>query len=560
MLKFKKLMAILLALVMMLGAFAACTTPDNPDNPGTDKPNDPNTYTGEMADGGNTYADPNWLPVVKQPISVTATIRNDVETNEWNCRTIWQEIADKTGVLFNIEVLAKDENEALMFASRNYPDCTFRLYNTGASFDTAKEMGDVIELDPDMLEKYAPNWYGIFENYPEIYQLSLYKDGKLYALPNFVMEESTYALRDLNIINVAWLDEVGMDMPTTTEEFADFLRAVKNAAGTGSIPETVIPLQVRHHVDIAGWYPILDWFGCYLGFSAEYIEDGKVKSNMGNPDIKPAFNYMAQLYYEGLIQENFRANTWDDYVKIYADVQAGTPQVAASFTYDMPESEDYQCFAPLDTGTGAESTTHDFGFETRMITNTFAIFKNTKYPVAILRAIDQYATGDNAVRASYGEEDPDQDKAYWHYDENGEQVIHTFMTEGKEESVSGWVNYGPDVITENDASALYSMQKVGNTRTYWYYELYRGTLPENKTRFTPTILSYLTPEEQSEAATLLNNLSSINANYTYKWIVGASNVNDDWDEYVEKLNNIGLTRRLELLQKAYDAYQAAAIK
>ncbi len=548
MIKLKKLLAVLLALVMVLLLFAACGGGENPDNP------DEGGYKGEMVESGNTYADSSWLPVVKNPITVSATVRDELG-QEWNSRIIWDEIAEITGVRFEIEVLTTDANEALMFAGRNYPDCTFRLYNSGFAFDEAKKIGDVKELTPDFLESYAPNWYSLLSEYNEIYQYTLFTDGKLYTLPNITLEKSSYALRDLNIINVAWLDELGLDMPTTTNEYLEFLRAVKNAAGTGSIPADVVPLQMRNYVDINGYYPIMDWFGCYMGFAFEYVENGKVVTNMANPDIKAPMQYIAQIYKEELMNENFLTAAWADYVAIYEQVEKGTPKTASSFTYDMPASDDYQAFAPLDSETGKPTYSHDFSLESRIVTDAFAIFSQCKYPIAIIRALDQYATGINAVKIDMGAEGED---AYWQY-VDGEPVLNTLMTESKDDKYIGWRGYGPCIISEELAESLYKRELTRNTRQRWYYELYEDTLPTDKSKYPQVALKYLSADEQAEVEMLWSKLCTQNKTYTTRWIRGNSDINDDWDTYVERLNETGLQRRLELLQKAYDAYLAAAI-
>ncbi len=433
----------------------------------------------------------------------------------------------------------------------------FRLTTAVVEFNQAKDLDDIVEFSSEFLESYAPNWYNLFVEYDDIYKLCLHYDGKLYSLPNITLEESTYALRDLNIINATWLDEVGMDMPTTVDEFTDYLRAIKNAAGTGSIPANVIPLKVRNNENINGWYPILDWFGVYQGFASEYIKDGKACTNMGNPAVKAPLQYIAQLYSEGLIPENFTSYKWADYLDIYTKVEKGTPDVAATFTYDVPASEDYACFAPLKVDDETPSYSHDFSLESRIIDNAFAIFSNTKYPVAIIRAIDQYAGGTNAVRARYGAEGA-EGVGYWRW-EDDVQVLNTTLNFEMPESAKGWNDFGPNIISEEIAKALYSDEAQGNTRTYWYYELYEDTLPTDMFKFPEVALGYLTADERQEFDALGKRASAVNRTYVTKWITGKSNINDDWDDYVAMLNDNGLDERMDLMQKAYDRYLEAAI-
>ena len=132
-----------------------------------------------------------------------------------------------------------------MFASREYPDVSFRIDTETVLQNEACLAGDILELTDDMLSKFAPNWVSIFEKYPEIKTLSKQSNGKLYGLPQFVFETDAYELRDVHAINTAWLDELGMSVPETLDEYTAYLRAVKAAAGTGSIPSDVVPLLMR---------------------------------------------------------------------------------------------------------------------------------------------------------------------------------------------------------------------------------------------------------------------------------------------------------------------------
>jgi len=40
--------------------------------------------------------------------------------------------------------------------------------------------------------------------------------------------------------------------------------------------------------------------------------------------------------------------------------------------------------------------------------------------------------------------------------------------------------------------------------------------------------------------------------YMVQFITGAKDIDAEWDGYISALNNVGLERYLELLQKAYD--------
>ena len=96
------------------------------------------------------------------------------------------------------------------------------------------------------MEEYAPNWAAYFAENDVARKKVTTSDGHIYSFP-FVREEPQYvSLRDEWFINKTWLDELGLNVPTTTEEFYSVLQAFRDNAGTGSIPEDVVPYYIYH--------------------------------------------------------------------------------------------------------------------------------------------------------------------------------------------------------------------------------------------------------------------------------------------------------------------------
>ena len=54
---------------------------------------------------------------------------------------------------------------------------------------------------------------------PEIGKAIASPDGNIYALPLVAMDDYHLTMRQKAFINKSWLDRLGLDMPTTTEEF-----------------------------------------------------------------------------------------------------------------------------------------------------------------------------------------------------------------------------------------------------------------------------------------------------------------------------------------------------
>src|SRR5699024_4431302 len=84
-----------------------------------------------------------------------------------------------------------------------------------------------------------PNFKKVLEEYPEIEKLITMPDGNIYSFPQLSDPEFlSYRMGAKPFINKEWLDELGMDMPETTEEYYQYLKAVKsNSPSNGEVDE-----------------------------------------------------------------------------------------------------------------------------------------------------------------------------------------------------------------------------------------------------------------------------------------------------------------------------------
>ena len=103
-------------------------------------------------------------------------------------------------------------------------------------------------------------------------------DGNIYGLPQF-----DYSIQDVTndtlIINTEWLEKVGMDMPTTTEEFYQVLKAFKEAGdlnGNGKADE--IPFTFLYNGGNNGQLSFMGFTGLAYNNQHERIcyKDGQI--------------------------------------------------------------------------------------------------------------------------------------------------------------------------------------------------------------------------------------------------------------------------------------------
>lgn len=555
-----KKLALILAVVMLLCCFAACG--GGGTNPGgnTD-PNKPTEKEPELLSDGVTYDSNTYLPIVKTPITLEAMLSDNGTQGDYNKRTLWQDIEDKTGIKINLRLVVNSgegEAAALIFMGRDYPDISFRLdsKNHDVHVNDAALAGDIVELSEELLAAYAPNWKKIFDENPDVYKLSKHNDGKLYGLPNIEMLESSINLRDCMFINSEWLDELALDKPTTIDEFTDYLRAVKNAAGNGTIPSDVMPLYVRNWSNLGGWWNFMDMYGIYNGFNGEVVVDETtVVCNYTNPNMKVPIKYLKSLYDEGLV--TMSSDSYDQYM-IEID-EAGTSRspwrLGSYFGFWNCEHEWLDYLAPLTFNDTVQPYVRDMGINSRLLMDNYFIFTNCKYPIAALRLADTYAVGDNLLRMSRGEEGQNYKKL-----EDGTYVLNKDFNLATGWNVYGLYNYGPGYTSPEVVEQLYREDfNNGFSRSWAYENIYKDYLPTNMKQFPTEALAFLSEEDRSFISTTYNRMNTYVGQMTHAWITGnkGRDIDNDWDNYITQLNNIGLEKYLELKQQAWDAYSAA---
>ena len=120
------------------------------------------------------------------------------------------------------------ERTTLALQSGDVP-AAFKFYhNTFSDFQISKyaDEGMFIDLKKD-IKTYAPNIQKLVTKKGVELALNQSSDGKIYTLPGKLATTVDYSSHYLNI-NKKWLDNLGLDVPKTTAEFLEVLRAFRD--------------------------------------------------------------------------------------------------------------------------------------------------------------------------------------------------------------------------------------------------------------------------------------------------------------------------------------------
>lgn len=148
----------------------------------------------------------------------------------------YKELEKETGVKVEfIHPVAGSSGDQfnVMIASGEYPDIiqnNFFTYPGGAA--KAIEDGVIIETT-DYLDKYAPNLKSYLENHPNIDKMVKTDAGQYYSFPTIQGDDFLLTYTGL-ILRKDWLDELGLDVSETIDEWETVLTAFKEKKGAAA--------------------------------------------------------------------------------------------------------------------------------------------------------------------------------------------------------------------------------------------------------------------------------------------------------------------------------------
>src|SRR5699024_619947 len=224
----KKLVVIL---IMVTAVLFACSQRNGENNADTD-----NVNTSGM-------------PIVEDAIELDVFARQAFISNDnWNDVLVFNEYEDMTNIKVNWQMNPDnvvEEKLNLSLGGGDLPDAYHSNYISDNDMLKYGEQGLFVPLN-DLIDEYAPNFKKVLEDNPVIEKQITLPDGNIYAFPMIVDEEFfSYRTREKPWINEKWLDNLNMDMPETTEEFYDYLKAVKEGDPTGNGESDITPYGGR---------------------------------------------------------------------------------------------------------------------------------------------------------------------------------------------------------------------------------------------------------------------------------------------------------------------------
>jgi putative aldouronate transport system substrate-binding protein len=459
-------------------------------------------------------------------------------------------LAEKTGVKINYlhpptgTNAARDQLNLMVADGTDLPDIL--EYNWLTSYpggpEKAIDDGVILRLN-DIIDQYCPNLKAFLKANPEYDKMVKTDNGSYYAFPFIRGHEKLLYSQGL-MIRKDWLDELGLTVPTTIDEWHSTLTAFKTRKNIAAPFTMVFSNNQRMFVESFGL--LKNWY---------VDESGKVRFGQVQPRYRDWITTMAQWYKEGLIDPDI--------------VSVQTAQQNQKMTSGLAGAT----VASVGSGMGTWTTA--------------ARPSNPKYEIMALGP-PQRVRGEKNIYAIPNQPYSGQDCAAISGTSKNVEIAARFLDYGYSTVGHNFYNFGTEGVswTMVNGKPTYTSlilkpqqgwsvaQAMGSyargnaagpfVQDVGYIEQYYGE-PEQAQALVnyvvPGAINHLlppitaTPEESRELASIMQDINTYTEEMVTKFILGTEVLSDaSWNNYINTINRMGIDRAVTIQNAALDRY------
>ena len=488
-------------------------------------------------------------PIVDEKMSFTIAGKQQPLAPEWNEMELFKTMEADTNIHIDWTLTpASDwESKRELLLAGDLPDAFFACDYLAPTLINAANDGIFIPLD-DLIDQYCPNIKKVFERAPYLEALCRHEDGHIYSLPTSEELALGHA-RNFVSVNKTWMDNLGLSMPNTPEEFKQVLIAFRdNDCNGNGDPNDEIPFAFLNMFWCSDIGDLMAAFGA--ADNKEHVtvsEDQKLHYTANTPEYRKALEYFADLYAEGLIDpEAFTAA--DDFQLMFAKGQSHT--LGSYIWWETAEiageyKDEYELMLPWQNEAGervtGRSNDKDGGKSAFMIT------KDCKNPEILMQWVDRMYDPYVAAQVHWGP--PGTDNLLI-ADKEGHLGYNTGLTGEAGERRQQICPNGVGVILQEDFGTVVDAEPRAMERLETIRANYEPYMP--KYNFPYAHIPFTDAEQQvigENQLPLEDFIKESRATFIVNGITDAT-----WNDYVAALDSYGLADLMEAYEAGYARY------
>ena len=475
--------------------------------------------------------------------------------NDPNDKLIFQRLEEETNLHIDWTNYSSDfaEKRNLDIASGDLPDAIFNAAAGDYDLLNWAESGVIVPIE-DLIEDYMPNLKKIFDENPEYRQMSTAPDGHIYSMP-WIEElgegkESIHTVNGMAWINKEWLDNLGLEMPQTTDQLMTVLEAFKTQDPNGNGEADEIPFSFINNGGNEDLKFLMGAFG--LGDNDDHLvvdNDGQVQFTANKEGYKEAIKYFNEMNNKGLIDKEAFEQDWNSYVAKGKEHKYGV-----YFTWDKANitgaDDSYDVLPVLagPDGTKHVTRTNGMGFSR----DRFVITSANKNLELTARWIDKMYEPLQSVQNNWGTYG---DEAQANIFELKDGMLKHLPLEGtapgelRQKTEAG----GPLAVLDSYYGTVTTMPDDAKWRLDLMHDTYLPYITEDN--IYPRV--FLEKEETDRLAKIETDMWDYIYRKRAEWITGGK-IDEEWEEYLAELERVGLEEWIQIKQTGYDNFLKGA--
>ncbi|MGZ7440778.1 extracellular solute-binding protein [Paenibacillus sp. TH7-28] len=482
------------------------------------------------------------LPIVNEPVTLKVLTMRWGNMGDTFTQNQWlKDLENSTNVKIEWQVVSSNdwnEQKSIMLASGTLPDVILGDATLSDS-DIISNLSYFRPLD-DYIEQYMPNLKAAMEESPELKKISTFPDGKIYSLP--AKQPASPKSTRQPVINKMWLDKLGLQVPDTIDDLHAVFKAFKEQDPNGNGKKDEIPYSET------GLGTLLDPFGVTdLNGNNMMIKDGQPVFIPASEEYKAGIKWAHQLYAEGLIDKELY--TQDSSMTSAKQQNMDAPIVGFSYqwTPDAVFGQWGKQYAAIPPIAGPDGQRYQNGNPNGngLSRNQLLITTFCKNPEVAARWADQFYTNEASIQNFWG--------AIGTVISKNADGTYTLMDPPEGTSADAWYweqslrSFGPKYVSPSFEEKLILNPEAGDG-----LKLEIDKLGSNYVT-TPFPNVMYTVEEFQELPTLTTDIDSYVAAMRAAWVTKGG-IDENWEAYMKKLNDMGLEKLMKIRTEAYNRY------
>ena len=460
-----------------------------------------------------------------------------------------------TGVHINWEKIQQAEYDEkknlLLAANKDLPDGFFGKFSLSSSdLVVYGSQGILIPLN-DLIDQYAPNIKALLERRPDIKSMITAPDGNIYSTP-YVQEGEDGTIASNIMINKTWLERLGLEKPTTLEEFEAVLTAFKeqDANGNGD-PNDEIPMTFKFlgsQRDIGGFFGAFGYADTLAAGNTHIVvgDDGQLVFVPVTEGYKEGCKYLYEHFFaKGLIdQEGFTMDKKTYNSQNQGEIaNIGVFMCWNSFDLGTVHEDEYEPMSPLlgPNGTTSWGTSPD----STMAATGFSITNVCKDPALLMRWVDTFYDPIQSMQCDLGPigiNIKDNGDGTYDYIDTPEGMSYDEFRYKEAFASDGPIALTSDFFGSKIPRSAGHQAKFDRNENY--YRKYATSV------YLPSMI--LSEEDTDELNLIKTDIINYTEEMRAKWLSGGG-VEAEWDDYIARLNSMGLEKYMEIYQRNYTA-------